>query len=202
MARTTVIFDFGGVLIDWDPRHLYRKLFAGDDAAMEEFLATVCNSAWNVRQDGGRPIAEATRELTLAHPHHAEMIAAFYGRFDEMMPGPIEGTVAILDELRARGVPVYGLTNFSAETYPRALARFPFIGWLRGVIVSGEHGIVKPDPAIYRLLCDRFAIDPSSAVFIDDAKRNAEGAEAVGIRGIHFTGPEALRAELVALGLL
>src|SRR5690348_5035721 len=108
MPRTTVIFDFGGVLIDWDPRHLYRKLFGGDDAAMEAFLATVCNPAWNIMQDGGRPIAESTRQLTLAHPQHAEMIAAFYGRFDEMMPGPIEGSVAILSELRERGVPVYG----------------------------------------------------------------------------------------------
>ena len=202
MPRTTVIFDFGGVLIDWDPRHLYRKLFAGDEAGMEAFLATVCNSAWNIQQDGGRPIAEATRVLTAAYPHHAELIAAFYERFEEMMPGPIEGTVAILSELRQRGVPVYGLTNFSAETYPIALARFQFIGWLRGVIVSGEHRIVKPDPAIYRLLCDRFGVDPHSAVFIDDNKRNAEGAEVVGIKGIHFTGPEALRAELVGLGLL
>jgi len=198
----TVVFDLGGVLIDWNPRHLYRKLFAGDDAAMEDFLATVCNSAWNIRQDAGRPVAEATRELTVLYPHHAELIAAFYGRFDEMMPGPIEGSVAILAELRERGVPVYGLTNFSAETYPLALARFPFIGWLRGVIVSGKHGIIKPDPAIYRLLCDRFAIDPESAVFIDDNKTNAEGAERLGIKGIHFTGPEPLRAELVGLGLL
>jgi len=202
MPRTTVIFDFGGVLIDWNPRHLYRKLFAGDEAAMEDFLATVCNSAWNIQQDCGRPVAEATRLLTEAYPNHAELIAAFYGRFDEMMPGPIEGTVAILSELRERGVPLYGLTNFSAETYPIALARFPFIGWLRGVIVSGEHRIVKPDPAIYRLLTDRFGIDPLSAVFIDDNKLNAEGGEAVGIKGIHFTGPEALRAELVELGLL
>ena len=202
MQRTTAIFDFGGVLIDWDPRHLYRKLFAGDDAAMEDFLATVCNSAWNIQQDGGRTIAAATRELTAAYPHHAALIAAFYGRFDEMMPGPIEGSVAILAALRDRGVPLYGLTNFSAETYPLALARFPFIGWLRGVVVSGEHGIVKPDPAIYRLLCDRFAIDPDTAVFIDDNKLNAEGAERLGIKGIHFTAPEALRAELVGLGLL
>ncbi len=202
MQRTTVIFDFGGVLIDWNPRHLYSKLFAGDEAAMEDFLATVCNSAWNIQQDGGRTIAEATRELTLAYPHHAGLIAAFYGRFDEMMPGPIEGTVAILAELRERGVPLYGLTNFSAETYPIALARFPFIGWFHGVIVSGEHRIVKPDPAIYRLLIDRFGISPLSAVFIDDNKLNAEGAEAVGIKGIHFTGPDELRAELVGLGLL
>lgn len=202
MQRTTVIFDFGGVLIDWNPRHLYRKLFAGDEAAMEDFLGTVCNSAWNIQQDCGRPVAEATRELTLAYPRHAELIAAFYGRFDEMMPGPIEGTVAILSELRERGVPLYGLTNFSAETYPLALARFAFIGWFRGVIVSGEHRIVKPDPAIYRLLTGRFGIDPLSAVFVDDSTRNAEGAEAVGIKGIHFTGAEALRAELVELGLL
>lgn len=202
MPRTTVIFDFGGVLIDWDPRHLYRKLFGGDEAAMEAFLTTVCNPAWNVRQDAGRTIAEATRELTLAHPHHAGLIAAFYGRFDEMMAGPIDGTVEILGELHERGVPLYGLTNFSAETYPLALARFPFIGWLNGVFVSSEHGIIKPDPAIYRLVCDRFGIDPYSAVFIDDVKRNADGAEAIGIKGIHFTGAPALRGELTELGLL
>ena len=199
---TVVVFDFGGVLIDWNPRHLYRKLFPGDEAGMEDFLANICTPAWNLRQDRGGKIADAVRELTAMHPEKAALIAAYYDRFDEMMLGPIEGTVAILAELRERGVPLYGLTNFSAETYPLSLARFGFIKWFRGVLVSGAEGVVKPDPAIYRLLVERFGFDPRDAVFIDDVKANAEGAACVGIKGIHFTGPEALRAELAAVGLL
>jgi 2-haloacid dehalogenase len=199
---TTVVFDLGGVLIDWNPRHLYRKLFGGDEAAMEEFLAGVCTPEWNRCQDAGRPVAEAARELKARYPDHGALIDAYYARFDEMMAGPIADSVAVLAELRAGGVPLYALTNFSAETYPLALARFAFIGWFKGVLVSGEHGVIKPDPAIYRLLVERFAIDPHQAVFIDDVKANAEAAACVGIQGIHFTGAAALRAELTKLGLL
>jgi len=200
--RTIVIFDFGGVLIDWNPRYLYRKLFGGDVVAMEHFLATVCTPEWNRRQDAGRPVAEAVRELTEGHPEFAELIDAYYTRFDEMMAGPIAPTVAILAELRERGVPLYGLTNFSAETYRLAFARFDFLRWLRGTIVSGEVGVIKPDPAIYRILVERFAIDPQRAVFIDDVRENAEAAGSAGVQGIHYTGAAALRAELVTLGLL
>jgi 2-haloacid dehalogenase len=202
MPRTTVIFDMGGVLIDWNPRHLYRKLFPGDEAAMEEFLAIVCTPAWNLRQDGGRPLAEATRQLIAEHPDKAELIAAYYGRWDEMIPQPIAGMVELVTELRDRGVPIFGLSNTSAETYPRVREKHPFVRWLRGMVTSGEEGVLKPDPAIYRLAVERFAIDPLGAVFIDDNKVNAEAAEVVGIKGIHFTGAEALRAELVGLGLL
>jgi 2-haloacid dehalogenase len=202
MARTTVIFDMGGVLIDWNPRHLYRKLFPSDEAAMEDFLATVCTPAWNFRQDAGRPVSEATHELAAAHPAKAELIAAYYGRWDEMIPHPVDGMIELVTQLRDRGVPMYGLTNSSAETYPRVLEKHPFMGWLRDVVVSGEHGVVKPDPAIYRLTVDRFGIEPLSAVFVDDNKVNADAAEVVGIKGIHFTGADALRAELVTLGLL
>lgn len=202
MPRTAVIFDMGGVLIDWDPRHLYRRLFPGDEAAMEDFLGRVCTQAWNFRQDAGRPLADATRELTLAHPQHAELIEAYYGRWVEMIPRPIPGMAELVAELGERGVPVYGLSNTSAETYPLVLEKHPFMRLLRGMIVSGEHGIVKPDPAIYRLAVDRFGIDPRSAVFVDDNKVNAEAAEVIGIKGIHFTGEPALRAELAELGLL
>jgi len=200
--RSIAIFDLGGVLIDWNPRYLYRKLFGDDEAAMEEFLATVCTPEWNRRQDAGRPVAEAARELKAAHPDCAELIDAYYGRFDEMMPGPIADTVAIVAELRERGTPLYALTNFSAETYAPAFARFEFLRWFRGVLVSGEAGVIKPDPAIYRLLVERFAIDPAEAVFIDDVKANADAAGSVGILGIHYTGAVALRGELAELGLL
>jgi 2-haloacid dehalogenase len=198
----TVIFDLGGVLLDWNPRHLYRQLFPGDEAAMEHFLATVCTSAWNIRQDAGRPVAEACALLAAAHPDKAELIEAYYARHLDMIAGPIEGTVAILAELRERGTKLYFLSNYSAETYPLALARFDFLSWFADGVVSGRHGLIKPDPAIYRLVLERCAIDPHRAVFIDDNPINAAAARPLGIHGIHFTGPEALRSELAGLGLL
>jgi 2-haloacid dehalogenase len=200
--RDIVIFDLGGVLLDWNPRHLYRKLFPGDEAAMEHFLATVCTSEWNRQQDAGRLCAEAARLLKAEHPDKAELIDAYYTRHLEMIAGPIDGTVAILAELRARGTPLYFLSNYSAETYPLALKRFDFLGWFNGGIVSGEHGIIKPDAGIYALLIERFGIDPRRAVFIDDVAGNAEAAGQFGIHGIHFSEPDALRADLAAWGML
>jgi len=200
--RDVVIFDLGGVLLDWNPRYLYRKLFPGDDAAMEHFLATVCTSQWNRKQDAGRLCAEAARLLRAEHPDKAELIDAYYTRHLEMIAGPIEGTVAILGELRERGTPLYFLSNYSAETYPLALKRFDFLGWFVGGIVSGEHGVIKPDPAIYELLIGRFGIDPHRAVFIDDVAANADAARPFGIHPIHFREPAALHAELGELGLL
>lgn len=200
-APTTVVFDLGGVLIDWNPRHLYRKLFQREDA-MEEFLAEVCTGGWNAEQDRGRPFAEATAMLVERHPHHEAMIEAFFARWTEMLNGPIHGTVAILEELDARGVPLYALTNWSAETWPLALPLFPFLGRFRGVLVSGQVGLIKPDAAIYRRLCADFAIEPADAVFIDDSARNVEGAAALGFHGHHFRRPEALRTWLAGLGLL
>lgn len=200
--RDTVIFDLGGVLLDWNPRHLYRGLFAGDETAMEHFLANVCNSAWNRQQDAGRTIAEACALLAAEHPDKAALIDAYYARHLDMIAGPIKGTVEILAELRERGTKLYFLSNYSAETYRLALGRFEFLSWFAGGVVSGEHGVIKPDPAIYRLLIDRCAIDPHRAVFIDDIAANAEAACAFGIHGIHFTTADALRDELKAFGLL
>jgi 2-haloacid dehalogenase len=200
--RDTVIFDLGGVLLDWNPRHLYRGLFAGDEAAMEHFLANVCNSAWNRQQDAGRRVAEGCALLKAAHPDKAHLIDAYYARHLDMIAGPIEGTVEILGELRERGAKLHFLSNYSAETYPLALGRFEFLSWFAGGIVSGEHGVTKPDPAIYRLLIERCAIDPHRAVFIDDVAANAEAARAFGIHPIHFQSLDALRAELMELGLL
>jgi 2-haloacid dehalogenase len=200
--RNTVIFDLGGVLIDWDPRHLYRKLFAGDEAAMEDFLATVCTHQWNRCQDAGRSFAEGARLLKAEYPDKAKLIDAYGARFDEMMPGPIAGSVEILGELRDRGTQLYALTNFSAETYAPARERFAFLSWFRGILVSGEVKVIKPDPRIFQLLIERFDIDPHSAVYIDDVEANAAAARAFGIHAIQFTTPAALREELVGLGLL
>jgi 2-haloacid dehalogenase len=200
--RDVVIFDIGGVLIDWDPRHLYRKLFCGDGAAMEDFLANVCTGLWNRQQDAGRRVADAARLLKGRHPDKAELIDAYYARFDEMMAGPIVGSVEILDELHDRGTPLYGLSNFSAETYPLALRRFDFIRRLRKVIVSGEVKAIKPEPRIYQILLDSCGIDPHRAVFIDDAAANIATALRLGMHGILFAGPDALRRELAELRLL
>ena len=201
-GRSIVVFDLGGVLIDWDPRHLYRKLFAGDEAAMEHFLATVCTHEWHRHHDAGRSLAEGVRTLKDLHPDKAELIDAFGTRQGEMLAGSIAGAVEILKELRDRDVPLYALSNWPAETFPLARQRFDFLGWFHGIVVSGEIGAIKPEPRIYEVLLERFAIDPQSAVFIDDVAVNAAAARAFGIHAIHFTTPAALRAELAALGLL
>jgi 2-haloacid dehalogenase len=201
-SRNIVVFDFGGVLIDWDPRHLYRKLFAGDEAAMEHFLATVCTHEWNRCQDAGRSFAEGARLLKAEHPEKAELIDAYGARFAEMMAGPIAGSVEILAELRDCGTPLYGLTNWSAETYPPARERFAFLQWFQGILVSGEVGVIKPDRRIFELLIERFGIYPGNAVYVDDVEANVAAARPLGIHAIHFTTPGALREELVELGLL
>ena len=200
--RSVAIFDLGGVLLRWDPRFLYRKLFDGDDAAMEHFLANVCTTEWNERQDAGRSFAEATRELL---PHHAdkiELIEAFGKRFDEMVPGAIDGAVEVLAELKSRGVPLYAITNWSAETFPSLRKRFEFLSWFQAIVVSGNERVMKPDPRIFQVLFERHAVTPASAVFIDDVADNAAAAEALGVRGIHFRSPQQLRLELVAVGML
>jgi len=143
LPHTTVVFDLGGVLIDWNPRHLYRRLFAGDEAAMEAFLGTICTQAWNVMQDRGRSFAEGAALLKARHPDQSALIDAYGARFGEMMAGEIAGTVAILEELHRRGVTLYALSNWSRETFPFAQQRFSFLERFRGIVISGEVGHVK-----------------------------------------------------------
>ena len=200
--RSAVVFDLGGVLIDWDPRLLYRKMFGGDDPAMEAFLATVCTPEWNARQDAGRPFVEAVAQLVEDFPSERERIVAFHERWPETLGQQIPGTVAILGELHARGVPLYALSNWSAETFPVARARFPFLGLFEGIVISGEERVSKPDPRLYRVLFDRYRFDPRDAVFIDDAPRNVEVAATMGMLGLQFTGAAPLRTALEACGLL
>lgn len=198
----TVIFDFGGVLVDWNPRYLYRRLFPGDPAGMERFLAEVCTTAWNQCQDAGRPWAEAIAELVARHPAQTDLIRAYRERWEETLGGPIDGSVAILGELRAAGHRLYGLTNWSDETFPLARPRFRFFDWFDGIVVSGEERMIKPDPRLYVRLLERYRVDPARAVFIDDSPPNVDAAIALGIHGIHFRSPPELRDELTALGLL
>ena len=199
---SAVVFDLGGVLIDWDPRHLYRTIFPGDEAAMETFLATVCTPEWNARQDAGRPWAEAVASLVREFPAERERIVAFHERWPETLGGAIDGTVAILGELRAWGMPVYALSNWSAETFPVARARYPFLAWFDGIVVSGEERLAKPDPRLFRVLFDRHGLDPRATVFVDDTDRNLVVAAELGMVVLPFRGAARLRADLERLGLL
>jgi 2-haloacid dehalogenase len=197
---TTVVFDLGGVLIDWDPRHLYRSLFDGDDDAMERFLSTVCTPEWNRGQDAGRPWSEAIATLVAAHPDQRDLIEAYWERWPETLGDAIAPTVEVLLELHASRVPLYALSNWSAETFPWARHRFPFLDWFDGIVISGEVGAAKPDRRMYEALLERHGLEPDSVVFVDDVEANVDAAEELGMRGIRFTEAAALRRELGALG--
>ena len=197
----TVIFDLGNVLIGWDPRRLYRQLI-DDEAQMEWFLREVCNSEWNEQQDAGRPWVEGTALLRARFPEHAELIDAYRLRWKETLVGPIDGSVAILAELKARGVRLLALTNWSQETFPFARQLYPFLQWFEGIVVSGEECLVKPDSRIYQRLLERYAVDPTAALYIDDSARNVAAAAALGMHGWWFRDPAGLRERLVELGVL
>jgi 2-haloacid dehalogenase len=198
---TTVVFDLGGVLIDWDPRHLYRELFEDPDE-MESFLAEVTTAEWNSHQDAGRPWAEAIEVLAAEHPERRELIEAFHRRWPEMLAGEIAGTVDVLAELRAAGVRLVALSNWSAEMFPFARERFDFLAWFEGIVISGEVGVNKPDPRIFEHLLERFGIEAAAALFIDDSPANVDAATAFGFCAIQFTDATALRHELARLGVL
>ena len=194
-----IVFDLGGVLIQWDPRHLYRKVF-DDEAEMEYFLTHVCNGAWNAEQDAGRPFAEGIALLQADWPQYAAEIQLYFDRWIEMVPGAVEDTVEVLTALRDQGVPLYALTNWSGETFPLVQPWFDFLGWFEGIVVSGHERLKKPDPRIYERLLTRYDLPAARSVFIDDTPANVTGAESVGMHAIHFTGADALRKSLAAMG--
>ena len=198
---TTVVFDLGGVLIEWDPRHLYRQLF-DDPVEMESFLTEVTTAEWNARQDAGRPWAEAVELLVAEHPQRREIIEAFHRRWPEMLAGEIPGARDVLADLRAASVRLIALSNWSAETFPFARERFDFLAWFEGIVISGDVGVNKPDRRIFDHLAEQFGIEPAAALFIDDSSVNVDAATALGFHAIQFTDATALRAELVRLGLL
>jgi len=199
---TAAVFDLGGVLIDWDPRHLYRSLFDGDDDAMERFLAEVTTPAWNAEQDAGRTWQDAVDLLVAQHPDRRDLIVAYRERWTDMLAGPIDGTVEVLADLRRTGVRLAAITNWSAETFPVAKRRYAFLDWFETIVVSGEEGIVKPDPRIFRLVLERTGMRATSTVFVDDSRTNVAAAGALGFATILFTDPATLRSELEALGVL
>ena len=196
----TVVFDLGNVLIRWDPRNLYRTLF-DDETEMETFLSEVCSPAWNEEQDRGRLWEDAIAEAIARHPQEEKRIRAYDERWEETIIGAIEETVAILDELRSKHIRLLALTNWSAEKFPVALERYPFLQWFEGILVSGEEKLIKPDPAIFELLASRYRLDPARTVFIDDSMRNIDSAASLGFIALHFTDAEKLRKDLIAKGL-
>jgi 2-haloacid dehalogenase len=196
-----VVFDLGGVLLDWNPRHLYRKLF-DDEAEMERFLSEVCTLEWHRAHDLGVPPEETSPPLAAAHPEHAERIWAWTQRTEEMLAGPIDGSVEILQELTSAGVPCYALTNMETWTYPGRRERYPFLTWFDGTVVSGFEGMAKPDPRIFELLLDRFGLTAASTLLIDDSAANVQAARGIGMQAVEFSSPAALRHGLQDAGLL
>ena len=195
---TSVVFDLGNVLIPWDPRFLYRKLLP-DEAAVERFLGDVCTAEWNLGLDAGRPWDEAIGELLERHPAHAPLIRAYDERWGEMIAPAIAESVMILEELAAAGTPLYALTNWSEAKFNYARPRYPFLDRFRDIVVSGTVKLVKPDPAIYRLLLDRNGLSARECIFIDDSLKNVEAAAALGMNAIHFRSPAELRSLLAGL---
>jgi len=192
----TYLFDLGGVLIDWNPRYLFRKIFETEEE-IDFFLQNICTSDWNEQQDGGRSIQEGTMSLLLKNPKYAEPIRAFYSRWDEMLGGPIAGTVELLSAIqKANKHRLFALTNWSAETFPIAQERYEFLTWFEDILVSGVEKLKKPDPVFYQLAIDRFKLNPEKTLFIDDNARNIAAAQKMGLQVHHFTTPENLSAFL------
>lgn len=197
---TKVVFDVGNVLLRWDPRNLYRSIFP-DEAEMEWFLGNICTPAWNLEQDRGRDWEEAVALLVKDHPQHESAIRAFHDRWHETVAGTFEQNVALLENLRTAGVPNYCITNFSSPKFILAQELFPFLTGFDGTIVSGDERLLKPDPAIYRLLLDRYGLEAADCVFIDDSHANVEAARGVGMHAIHYPDEQVdLAAELRRYG--
>lgn len=198
----TVIFDLGGVLIDWNPRYMYRKIF-DDEVKMEDFLANITTMDWNEQQDAGRKWSVATELLVKEHPEFEMEIRAYFDRWTEMLNGAIQGTVDILNEIHGSGkYRLYALTNWSDELFHHALERFDFLQLFEGIVVSGAENMKKPDLRIYNLILDRYQIEAETAVFIDDSQRNIDAAKKVKIQTIHFKSPKQLRQDLEVMNVI
>lgn len=197
-----IVFDFGGVLLDWDPRYLYRRYFPDQPQAMDQFLAEVNFYEWNAKQDQGRPFTEGIAELSKQFPQHSQLIQTYYDHWEESISGPIQGSIEILHQLKQKGYPLYGLSNWSAETYPRALRKYSFFNLFEDVVLSGAVKLNKPDPAIFKLLLNKIGYHAPECLLIDDSMANIASAKELGFVTIHFKSPEELQTELQRLNLL
>jgi 2-haloacid dehalogenase len=200
--QQAIIFDVGGVLLDWNPRHLYRKFFNGDHEGMERFLREIDFNNWNLHQDAGRPFSEAVALLSAEHPQWAELIQAYHSRWEESILGPIEGSVEILAELRQSGYPLYALSNFSIEKFALVQNRYDFFSWFEHILLSAQVQLAKPDPKIFQVFLEQIEQEPGQCLLIDDSGPNIETARQLGFDVIHFQSSGQLRAELNQRGIL
>jgi 2-haloacid dehalogenase len=201
-AIKAIIFDFGGVLFDWNPRYLYRKFFDDDAEAVELFLSTIGFVEWNAQQDRGRPFAQAVAELSERFPERADLIRAYDERWEESLGGVIQPTLEILLSLKEAGYPLYALSNWSEEKYQLVRERYEFLSWFREVVISGAVKIAKPDPRIFILLLGRIGRHAADCLLIDDSAENIRVADHLGFATIRFESSEQVRLELVQMGLL
>jgi 2-haloacid dehalogenase len=197
---SAVAFDLGGVLIDWNPRHLYRQLFS-DPGEMENFLAQICTPEWHREHDLGADITASCQRLAALHPGYQQMIMAWAERGEEMVAGQFDQTVRVLSDLKAAGTRCYTLSNMEPQAFTVRAARFPFMTWFDGHVISGFEGVAKPDPRIFEILLERYRLAPEATFFMDDSPRNVEAARALGIHAVHYTDADQLRQELRALGI-
>ncbi len=193
-----IVFDFGGVLLDWNPRYLYKAYF-NDDKEMEHFLSDICNSEWNVQQDAGRPFAEAVKLLQAEYPQYSEAIRMYDEHWDKMLKCEFPESIALLKRLKSMRYGIYGLTNWSAEKIGIAFSRYDFFGLFDGIVVSGEEKVAKPDPRIFRILLDRYGLAAGECVFIDDNEDNVLAAEALGFNAVRFDSVDNVKLRLAEL---
>jgi 2-haloacid dehalogenase len=196
-----IIFDFGGVLVDWSPHNLYRHYF-DQPHEIDRFLKEINFAEWNAQQDKGHPFAQAVAEHSTKFPQYAQLIRAYHERWEDSIVGPIDGTIAILKKVKQLGYPVYGLSNWSAETFPLVREKFKFFDVFDGIVLSGEVKMIKPDPQIFRLLLEKFDLKAQACLFIDDSQINIKVAGDMDFQTVHFQSPAQLEAELSALGVL
>ncbi|MEM7371481.1 MAG: HAD family phosphatase [Bacteroidota bacterium] len=197
----TIVFDLGGVLLDWNPRYVYKEIFESEEK-VEWFLEHICTHDWNIQQDAGRTLAEATEFLISKHPEWEKEIRIYYDRWADMLGGAIQETVDLLQDLvKSNTYRILALTNWSGETFPTAKALFPFLHWFEGVVVSGDERLIKPDHRLYHVLFDRYSVDPRKAVFIDDSLPNILAARELGMTAFHFRSTRLLLEEMAEAGI-
>jgi len=199
---TTFIFDYGGVLLNWDPRNLYRRYFPDQPEAMERFLTEINFAEWNAQQDKGRPFAEAVESLSAEFPQYADLIRAYDEHWEESVTGTIDGTIDILKQLKEMGYSLYGLSNWSGETFQRARHKYNFFGLFDDMVISGEVKMIKPDPAIFELSLQKFGKTANECIYIDDSLPNVQEAQKMGFHTIHFKSPEQLKDTLREYNIL
>jgi 2-haloacid dehalogenase len=196
-----IVFDLGGVVIDWNPMYLYRKVFEGDEIKAANFLDTICTAAWNGEQDAGRDLIQATEARVAKFPQWEREIRAYYGRWIEMIGGAIPGTAELMAEIKAAGLHLFALSNWHCETFARVRYSYKQFDLFEHIVLSGEHGCIKPDRKLFDIALDCYAIPAENLVFIDDSPANVAGAAAVGLPALQFTGADKLRRDLIALGV-